>query len=379
MSSDGWEELRLGDVLPLRYGKGLRASERVRSGSVPVYGSNGPFDFHDKTLTNGPVVVVGRKGSIGQVHFVREPCWVGDTAFYVDETDSVDIYFAYCLLSTLRLSEMNTDSAVPGLNRENAHRLLVRLPPLSEQQAIAEVLGSLDDRISLLTEIARTSDRLRETLFEDCVLDSVDRAKWPSVSLDEVCTTQYGFTASASDTAVGPQFVRVTDINKNPWVDWATTPFAEVPPDQLPKYALRPGDILVARMADPGKCALIDSEVDAVFASYLVRIRTRPAGLAQFVYGFLSSREYARYAAGAQYGTVQKNMNARVIVSCDMPLPPQDVIDRYSATASVLRARMAAALEEARAVAELRGALLPRLVSGVLRIEHPERLLDQVS
>lgn len=395
MSSDGWEEVRLIDLADYQNGRATKPTESRSTGLPVVKIRELAGGITESTVRVDPELVEQRhlidsgdllfawSASLG-IHL-----WLGGKAalnqhiFRVTARDGTDQGFLrYLLEHQLRwliATAAERQTTMGHVRKADLERLTCKRPPLDEQRAIAEVLGSLDHRISLLTEIARTCDRLRETIFQEVVLDSVERTRWPNVSLKEVCTTQYGFTASANEMAVGPQFVRVTDINKNPWVDWATTPFAEVPPGQLPEYALRPGDILVARMADPGKSALIDSEVNAVFASYLVRIRTRPAGLAQFVYGFLSSREYARYAAGAQYGTVQKNMNARVIVGCDMPLPPQDVIDRYSAIASALRARMAAALEEARAVAELRGTLLPKLVSGMLRIEHPERLLDQVA
>ena len=142
-----WEVSRLKNVARLVYGDSLAASSR-RSGDIPVYGSNGQVGLHDMANTEGPVVIVGRKGSFGRVNFSGSPVFAIDTTFFVDgRSTSVNLRLLYHLLSWLRLDEVTKDSAIPGLDREDAYGRIIGLPPLPEQRAIARFLEAADRRI----------------------------------------------------------------------------------------------------------------------------------------------------------------------------------------------------------------------------------------
>ena len=82
---NGWATATLGGLFDFKYGKGLLRENRNGKGSFKVYGSNGVVGVHDKAMTRGPTIIVGRKGSVGEVHFSPEPCWPIDTAYFIDE------------------------------------------------------------------------------------------------------------------------------------------------------------------------------------------------------------------------------------------------------------------------------------------------------
>ena len=168
---EGWRETELGQFAPFNYGKGLRQSDREESGSVPVFGSNGVVGYHDEPWTDGPTVVVGRKGTVGAVHYSPDSCWPIDTTFYVTDVDPEVTKFKYYLLKSLGLHNMNTDSAVPGLNRNNAHALKVRVPPLPEQRRISHILGTLDDKIELNRRMNETLEDMARAVFKDWFVD----------------------------------------------------------------------------------------------------------------------------------------------------------------------------------------------------------------
>lgn len=170
MSSD-WLPSTVGDFCPFQYGKNLPQRNR-KKGSIPVISSAGVVDTHETCHVNGAGVVIGRKGTVGSVTFSPGPFWPIDTAFFVeDEPSKRDIRFVYYLLQTLGLSGMNTDSAVPGLNRENAHALPILVPPLAEQKRIAEFLKGLDDRITLLRETNKTLEFIAQAIFKSWFID----------------------------------------------------------------------------------------------------------------------------------------------------------------------------------------------------------------
>ena len=118
---EGWEDSKVEDYLELAYGKSLPAKSR-RPGGVAVYGSGGLTGFHDEALIKGPAIIVGRKGTVGSLYWEDRPIFPIDTVFYV-VPKRASLSFCYQLLLSQPLAHMNTDAAVPGLNRNNAYRL----------------------------------------------------------------------------------------------------------------------------------------------------------------------------------------------------------------------------------------------------------------
>jgi type I restriction enzyme S subunit len=135
---EGWHLDTLERFGPFKYGKAL-ASKNRESGSVPVYGSNGVTGTHSNALVDGPHIIVGRKGTIGTVNLELENSWIIDTAFYCAPENPEDIFFLYEVLRVLKLETMNSDSAVPGLNREMAHKLQICLPSFEILQIFAQI------------------------------------------------------------------------------------------------------------------------------------------------------------------------------------------------------------------------------------------------
>ncbi|MDE0667617.1 MAG: restriction endonuclease subunit S [bacterium] len=167
----GWHQQELGEFAPFSYGRGLPKAQRSLNGEFRVYGSNGVVGFHDEPLTRGPTVIVGRKGTAGAVHYSPHPCWPIDTTFYVEGEDLTLQRYIYYALRSSNLSDMNSDSAVPGLNRSQAHAQSVLIPPVGEQREIALVLGALDDKIELNWRMSETLDETARALFRSWFVD----------------------------------------------------------------------------------------------------------------------------------------------------------------------------------------------------------------
>ena len=158
----GWQPIRLDSFLELAYGKALKAENR-KPGLVPVYGSGGVTGWHDTPLIDGPSIIVGRKGTVGSLYWESRPFYPIDTVFYVKAKRPL----TYChqLLKTLGLDGMNTDAAVPGLNRENVYRLLVPDVPAEMLAAFDTSASALRDSIDHNEAQAQTLSALRDTLL----------------------------------------------------------------------------------------------------------------------------------------------------------------------------------------------------------------------
>ena len=411
MAGNGWQDMKLGEFVTLQRGHDLPEHQR-RPGSVPILGSFGITGHHDMARTKGPGVTVGRSGaSFGVVSYSPVDFWPLNTALYVKDFHGNDERFAYYFLKAVDFKRYNSGSAQPSLNRNYVHPIPVLVPPLAEQRVIAHILGTLDDKIELNRRMNETLEALARAIFKSWFVDfdpvrakmdgrqpvgmDAETAKlfpdgfveselgriprgWRVHRLADICSTQYGYTASAVPEPLGPKFLRVTDINKRNWIEWGDVPYCTRAPDATAPYSLEIGDIVVARMADPGKSAIIEDKIDAVFASYLVRLKTASLAHSYFVFGFLKSDAYFEYAAGARSGSVQANMNAKVIVGSSLVVPPTEILDKSLKVVLPLRQHITANVRQSDTLACLRNTLLPKLLSGEIRVPVAEKMVEEV-
>ncbi len=171
MKPNGWSDCTLGEVVTLQRGHDLPETAR-REGAVPILGSFGVTGYHDEPRAPGPGVTVGRSGaSFGVVAYSPIPYWPLNTALYVIDFHGNDERFAYYFLKGLDFSSFNTGSAQPSLNRNHIHPIPVCIPERGEQRAIAGVLGALDDKIEQNRRTARALERLARAIFRAWFVD----------------------------------------------------------------------------------------------------------------------------------------------------------------------------------------------------------------
>ncbi len=278
-------------------------------------------------------------------------------------------YLLYSLINPPTKARLNTLSQAGAtrraLTKGHLESLEIAVPPLEEQERIAGVLAAFDDLIETNRHLIASLDDLFQSLWRQ---DYNSRSSAPRQALAAVASTQYGLTASASDDPTGVRFLRVTDINKQNWINWESVPTVPSSEVQGDKYRLRAGDLLVARMADPGKSAIYEGGPDAVFASYLVRLKPDSYEDGLYLYGFLKSADYEGYAAGAMTGSVQKNMNAKVISAATLHWPDEGDRLAFAEKVAPIRAAQASLLAEVANLTTQRDELLPLLMSGRVRV-----------
>ena len=148
--TEAWNSGPLKDFIPLQRGFDLPTSQ-VKTGPYPVVYSNGVARYHAQAMVQGPGVVTGRSGTIGNIHYVEQDYWPHNTALWVTSFARVDARFAYYFLTHLGLEQFASGSGVPTLNRNDAHSFEISLPgDREEQNAIARVLTDTDNEIAVL-------------------------------------------------------------------------------------------------------------------------------------------------------------------------------------------------------------------------------------
>lgn len=222
-----WSKTKLGEFAPFAYGKGLPQAKRIE-GEIPVYGSNGVVGTHSEAFVKEPSVIIGRKGSVGIVHLSKGQSWPIDTAFYALGSKNADLNFLYYLLKTLPITS-NSDSAVPGLNRDFAHSLEILVPEIRGQIVIGKILANIDAKISANENLARTLEDIAQTIFKSWFID-----------FDPVKVKMAGMMPTGMDTATAALFPDSLEESElglvpNGWKVLPSTDFFEVLSGGTPK------------------------------------------------------------------------------------------------------------------------------------------------
>ncbi len=408
MSSE-WELKTLGEFCPFKYGKGLPERDR-KPGGYGVFSSAGLVGSHEAAYVNSPGVVIGRKGTVGSVTYSPAPFWPIDTAFYVeDQPDIRDVRFTYYLLKTLNLHSMNTDSAVPGLNRDNAHALEVRVPPVSEQKSIANFLQHFDDRITLLRETNTTLEAIAQALFkswfvdfdpvhakmqgrapegmdeataalfpdsfEESELGAVPKGWGVNAVGDVVNVTDYVANGSFAalkdnvtllDTPSYALYVRTTDHNSGfsggyRYVDKSAYDF-------LSKSALSGSEVIISNVGDVGTVFRPPRWLGMPMTLGSNAVALKKPEMSAYLYFYFSGAQGQHHIQSIVTGSAQLKFNKTNFRALRILVPDKKCLRGFEEfTESVLH-RIDVNRAEIQNLASIRDTLLPRLLSGQISL-----------
>jgi type I restriction enzyme S subunit len=162
---EDWQCEPLGNRIRLRYGVGLKGENRIE-GEYKVYGSNGIVGTHNEALVEGPGILIGRKGSVGAVHYSEEPFFPIDTVYFVERLRDDSFRYLFYLLDYLKLSRLNAATGVPGLTRKDALSMRGAFPQPHEQDDIANILGAVDEAIKRTRTTLEKAQRLSRWMMQ---------------------------------------------------------------------------------------------------------------------------------------------------------------------------------------------------------------------
>ncbi len=168
-----WRKMKLGDICTFEYGKPLKEQYRIGN-RYPVFGSNGIVGGHNRYLVVGPFIVIGRKGSAGTVLFSMSNGFPIDTTFYISlQSEEIKLRFLYYLLLVVELDRISAQSGVPGLNRNDAYKILISIPSPVEQREITRALDVASREIDLLKQLAEQYRTQKHGLMQQLLTGKV--------------------------------------------------------------------------------------------------------------------------------------------------------------------------------------------------------------
>jgi type I restriction enzyme, S subunit len=367
-----WACVTLKERIELAYGRGLREEER-RPGDIDVYGSNGKVGQHDVALVNGPGILIGRKGTVGAVHFARRPFWPIDTVYYVVPSAGDDLHFLYHLLDYLPLDVLNAATGVPGLSRRDGYALRGAFPRPKEQAAIARVLDAVDTAL----DQTRTAVERSQTLQASVLTDAFHRMKVQRKRLgDFTIDVRYGTSKAANDRAWGYPTLRIPNVIGD-HLSLEDVTFVQLRTSDIHRLTLMDGDLLLVRTnGNPnyvGRSAVFRNPDDQtwVYASYLIRVRLRDGLLPDYVNIFLGMergrRELLRRVTTS---AGNHNINSNSIRLISIPIPGSlDEQERIIEIAGRCRAYVAALEGKMATLTALKRSIRHDLLTGRMRLK----------
>lgn len=369
-------------------------------------------------VTRGDIVYCLRGSTIGKTarnHFAEGA--IASSLVIIRATErACQDYLYFYLASPLGqqiVRRFDNGSAQPNLSVRELSKYLLPLPPLHEQRAIADLLGILDDRITLLRETNATLEAIAQALFKSWFVDFEPvRAKaegrqpegmdpataalfpdtfeeselglipkgWRWGALSDLATFQNGYAFKSKDwTEAGHPVVKIGDV-KPGIIDLGGCSYVELQTViGLDRFKLTRGDLLVGMTGYVGETGLVPDVEPAAYLNQRVgRIATK-SGVADlgYVYCVARSPAFKEFAEAQSHGSAQANVSGASLMAFSAVIAPVPLMECFNSAIAGMLEAILANHEQAHTLFTLRDALLPRLISGQLRV--PESQIEIMS
>lgn len=396
-----WRPSNWGDEVTLEYGKAIRGYSRTH-GKYRVFGSNGPIGWTSEALTQGPGVILGRKGAYRGVEYWREPFWVIDTAYYLVPKTELDMRWLYYAVKHHKLGEVDDGSPIPSTTRAAVYMLELNVPPKEEQRAIAHILGTLDDKIELNRRRNQTLEAMARALFKDWFVDfGPVRAKmegrepylpadlwqlfpdrlddegkpegWSEQPLDEIADFLNGLALQkfrATDPSDSLPVIKIAEL-RNGVSAKSDRASREVPA----KYIIKDGDFLFSWSGS--LLAKFWTEGEGALNQHLFKVTSESYPMwfvSHWVHHHLDEFQAIAASKATTMGHIQRGHLKAAMTLC----PPKYVLEKLGVVMAPLVEQSIHNELESRRLAQLRDTLLPKLISGELRITDAEKFLERL-
>ena len=341
-----WRRCELGDALTLQRGFDLPYRLR-REGNIPIVSSSGISAMHDSAQVCGPGVVTGRYGTIGEVFYIAENFWPLNTTLYVREFKGNDPLYLSYLLRTVDFASHSGKSGVPGINRNDIHKLPIVLPPLPEQRAIAEALSDMDKLLGSLEKLIAKKRAIKQAAMQELLTGKTRlpgfSGEWKTRRLGELTDLiPSGIYGAGSQTGllIGMPVATTAHIDLNDTWNDKKMDIRYFTEDQVAYFHPLEGDLIVVKSSgsaasiQSGKIGYVsrDRVGSFIFSNFLMLLR--PTGCnARFLFFQLVSRRVKRMLPYLVEASTYPNIRINDYLEIRIPLPPEE---EQAAVATVL-------------------------------------------
>jgi len=379
-----WKKGKLGDFVELKRGYDLPTKDR-KSGSFPVVSSSGVTGTHSEAKVEGPGVVTGRYGTLGEVFYIRSDFWPLNTALYVRDFKGNNPRFISYFLRTLGFENQNAAGAVPGVNRNHLHKLEVRIPNLRYQNHISTILSTYDDLLENNLRRIRIVEKMVKMLYQEWFVEY----KYPQNGDDRMADSAMGEIPEnwrvQKFTDIGDVLTGGTPSTKEEDYWEGDIPFF-TPKDAHGGYFVHDTEKYTTDIG-------VKNSTTEIFPPKMIFITARgtvgnlampgcPMAMNQSCYALRSnegfSQEFLFLLIQERIDYLQKNTGGAtfdtIIIdtfrNMDVLVPPEDLVAKFTQLVKPMFDLLPVLGEKNRILRQKRDLLLPRLISGELDLSE---------
>ena len=392
MSECGVKEFKLRELLKIYNGTKY---DHLNKGDIPLYGSGGLMSHVNEALYSGEAILLPRKGTLSNIMYVNESFWTVDTMYYAVVNDKLaDAFYLYSYLSQLDLSNLDSGSTLPSMTKSAYESIVVKLPDLKIQKAVATILFNIRKKLEINNQINQELEAMAKTLYDYWFVqfDFPDQngkpykssggkmvyhpelkreipEGWGVAKVEDIAQTGSGGTPKSTN-------VSYYSNGEIPWINsgeleqtviTSTSNFITEEGLNNSSAKLFPsGTILVAMYgATAGKVSFLTFEAStnqAICAIMLNDIRMR-------YYLKNVIEDLYQYLVKLSTGSARDNLSQDMTKNIKVVIPSNDILDRYYDFSNNIIKEITKKQQENEQLTQLRDWLLPMLMNGQVKVE----------
>lgn len=368
------QTVSLSDAITLQRGFDLPTSQR-QPGPYPVIASTGTTTTHTEAKVKGPGVVIGRSGSIGGGQYIEGDFWPLNTTLWVKDFKDNNEKFIYYLLKSIDFSSFNAGAAVPTLNRNHFSALKVRIPSRDEQDKIADILGTIDEKIELNRKMNETLEQMGQALFRHYFITNPDAEKWEVGKVGDVLSVlESGSRGKGGAAASGVPSIGAENIDGLGKYDFSKEKFvSEEFFDNAKRGKIKSEDVLLYKDgAYVGKKSLFMDgfpHKKCMVNEHVFILRTNERLKSHFyLYFWLDQTHITDKIVSNGVKAAQPGLNQSGVKTLPILIPESKTIEEFDNKVRPVMEKIYANSKQIQTLTTLRDTLLPKLISGKIKV-----------
>ncbi|EOG6776479.1 restriction endonuclease subunit S [Klebsiella pneumoniae] len=370
-----WSNVNLASLLSFGNGK----SRPLDSGNIPVYGGNGIMSYVSHFNYDHETIIIGRVGAYcGATYYENKPIWISDNALSAKAVGEHNTKYLYYLLKNLDLNQFAEGSSHPLLTQKllNSIETKTALNP-NEQKSIASVLSSLDDKIDLLHRQNKTLESMAETLFRQWFIEEA-QDEWPEKSLNQYVELNKSSISKKYDFKE-IQYLDTGSLTKGKISELQTMLLSEAP--SRAKRLVNEFDIIISTVR-PDQChygICIDPPSNLVVSTGFCVISGKSIS-PFFIYYLLTSEDMTEYLHSIAEGSTSTypSLKPEDIGNVLFLYPGEEKLKNFHKLVGSYWNKIHNNYKKIQTLETLRDTLLPKLMSGEVRVQYAEQAIASV-
>ena len=395
---DEWKKVQLDEIATISSGKrpAKVSKQPTEECAVPVIGGGGISGCTNRALWEEDVLITGRVGTLGKLFATSYPCWPSDNTLviHMSEANIDGAYLRYAVeLSIPQVAAMNRGAANPLITQGDIGRLNIPLPPLTEQHAIAHILGSLDDKIELNRQMAQTLESIARAIFKSWFVDfdpvkAKMEGKQPEGMTEEIAAlfpdrlvdSELGMIPEGWEYKALGDMINIFDSKRIPlsrsqrkarqgkYPYYGATSIMDYVDDYIfdGVYVLIGEDGSVKKPDGTPFLQYVSGKIWVNNHAHV--IQGKRLVTSEYIYLFLSRFNIGPFITGA----VQPKLNQGNLKLIPIISPDDKIMELFNETISIVFKKIICLQKECKTLQGLRDTLLPQLISGKIRVNQPE-------